>query len=124
MNRLKDNMPTALVNLIKTAKKYTKTYSNSLAVSYDDVWIPSYREVFYTYDSSSTSEQNGAHYDGVFNTAFLRKRSQIGSSNYRNYWLRTDYTRYSSYVWYVDTSGSGGATTDTSNRYLLIGFCT
>lgn len=124
VSRLKGSMPVALVNLIKPAKKYTKTYSNSLAVSYDDVWIPSYREVFYTYNSSSDSEQNGAHYDGVFNTAYLRKRSQISSSTYRSYWLRTAYTNYSSYTWYVDSYGSAGATSDTSSRYLLIGFCT
>ena len=125
VNRLKSDMPSTLMNIIKSAKKYTKTYSNSSAISYDDIWIPSFREVMFTSSSSSYGEQSGAHYDGIFNTAFLRKRSPIESSTYRSYWLRTTPTSYSTRYYYVYSDGSTYLSTDgTNSNYVLIGFCT
>lgn len=124
VNRLKTSMPAALSDLIKSTKKYTKTYSNSSAISYDDVWIPSFREVMFTNDQYNYKEQNGAHYDGIFNTSLLRKRSQIGSSTFREYWLRTTPSSYSTHYYYVSSNGSYGSQSNTSTSYVLIGFCT
>lgn len=87
-NTLKPLIPEAVRNALKTVTKYSRTYdtSGTATSNYttsDDVWAPSYREVF------NSGESLGPVYKVVFSSADTRKKMKIGASSAAGWWLRS-----------------------------------
>lgn len=58
------------------------------AITTDDVWIPSYREIF----GDTGRESEGIYYSGVFNSAEMRKKMKVNESSAAHWWLRSAYS--------------------------------
>lgn len=117
---IKSLIPENVRNAIKNVKKYSNAYnaSGTLATNVlteDDLWIPSYREVF----GGITCETSGPAY-AVFSDANSRKRAKP-SASYSSYWhLRSAYS--ASYFWGI--KGNGDTSYSAAGDYgITIGFC-
>lgn len=100
---------TSIVAVKKTQPAYTEngTYTQE---TNDDIWIPSYEEIF------------GGIYHVVYDEADnLIKKGAVDESA-QTWWTRSAYA--SSMYYFVSTSGSPGGTTANSSNALAIGFCT
>lgn len=119
---IKPLIPETVRNAIKSVKKYTRIYNVSGSavnnvLTTEDVWIPSYQEVFgnYSYESS------GVCYSTVFPDNASRVKNKAGSSA-TWWWLRSA----------INISGFGAVYTGgSSNCYntdytsgVALGFCT
>ena len=116
-------MPATVRNALKTVTKYTYDYVVSgssyttvqNAVSQDDVWIPSYREVNF-----GTLETQGVKYASLFPANANRVRAKVGGSAY-TWFLRSGY----GYDYFYAT-GSGGYRYNggaLGSRGVVLGFC-
>ena len=118
---VKPLIPETVRNAIKPVKKYSRIYNVSDSAVNDvltteDVWIPSYKEVF-----GSGLETLGPTYSATFPDNTSRIKSKAGSSA-GWWWLRSAYS-YSNFIC-VRTDGSyisGGA---NSTSGVALGFCT
>lgn len=99
---IKPLIPQAVRNAIKEVTKTSYRYdtSNANATTTDDVWIPSYREIF----GGSDVESQGPIYSDIYTDATSRIKSIVGGSA-SSWWLRSAGS-YNSYIFrYVSTSG-------------------
>ena len=85
----------------------------------DDVWIPSYREIF----KDSGRENTGPMYSAVYKDNASRIKQKSGATSVSYWWLRS--AHHSNYFRFVNSSGSWGS--DTANYYancVALGFAT
>ncbi len=134
---IKPLLPATVRNAIKSVKKYSASYDTSgkwkkNAMTVDDVWIPSYREID---GSSSDFETMGPTYTGLFSSDSDRVK-QISDYSVRNewwdleWWLRSsddyfvkDYSQCADYR-IVNADGSLSASYNAdSETGVAIGFC-
>lgn len=118
---VKPLIPEAVRNAIKPVKKYTRIYNVSGSAVNDvltteDVWIPSYKEVF-----GSGLETLGPTYSTTFPDNASRIKSKAGSSA-AWWWLRSAGTNR--YFYYVNADGSGNITNAKVTGGVALGFCT
>lgn len=106
-NTIKPLIPQAVRNAIKEVTKTSYRYdtSNANATTTDDVWIPSYREIF----GGTDHESQGPIYSDIYTDATSRIKSVVGGSA-SDWWLRSAYSHSSSYFRYV--TANGGALND------------
>lgn len=121
INTIKPLIPETVRNAIKPVKKYSRIYNVSEtavndAVTTDDVWIPSYKEVF-----GSGFETLGPTYSATFPDNTSRIKSKAGGSA-AWWWLRSASTinNFRS----VTTDGSYTGSYAHSIGSVALGFCT
>lgn len=116
--KLYNQLPLDLRSVIVGVAKYTAELAieNTPDATNESLWIPGQLEF----------AANGI-YESTLGTASLRQKSQIGSENRSEYWLRDRSSNYSPY--FVDENGIqmswGNSSTSNREKYpLLLGFCT
>lgn len=119
---IKPLIPEYVRNSIMEVTKYTYIYNADGTVvdnsaTTDDVWIPSYREIF----GGTVREPNGEYYNGVFNSSGAIKKMKVNGTSATNWWLRsadstTDFRR-------VTNSGANNFSTSSNKFFPAIGFC-
>lgn len=118
---MKAALPENIRNAIKTVTKHSVGYDSSgTKAQYstqDDVWIPSYREVF----GGTSHETEGAVYSSLFTGSASRKKQRFGASSAGWWWLRSA----SSTDNFRNVSGYGpSGSSNASNSYgVALGFC-
>lgn len=118
-NTIKPLIPQAVRNAIKEVTKTSYRYdtSNANAATTDDVWIPSYREIF----GSSDVESQGPIYSDIYTDATSRIKSIVGgSASY--WWLRSANSSNSGYFRYVFTDGSATYSGAYNSIGVALGF--
>lgn len=117
---VKPLIPTAVRNAIKSILKsqpaYNTNESSFTQTTTDDVWIPSYIEMF------GTGAVNQPRYKVVFPDNNSRKKSKAGSSSWVWWWLRSASTN--NLCIYVHSDGSPNNRYATSSGAVPLGFCT
>ena len=121
---IKPLIPEDVRGMIKTVTKYSDGYDTSgtavdSAVTEDDVWIPSAREIM----GNTIYETVGVTYSGLFKNGDSRKKRKIGTSYYSVWSLRTPYGTngcYSINTAYGNTTATGGV---SSAACIALGFC-
>ena len=118
---IKPLIPENVRNAIKEVKKYSYGYNTSGSsvndmITNDDVWIPSYREVFGSY------ETQGPKYTAVFTDAASRIKKNVSSGSAAVWWLRS--ADYDNYFYAVYASGNTDSGSANSARGVAVGFCT
>ena len=118
---VKPLIPETVRNAIKPVKKYSRIYNVSGSAVNDvltteDVWIPSYKEVF-----GSDLETLGPTYSTTFPDNASRIKSKVGSSA-AWWWLRSAHN--AGYFRNVYTDGSSYNSNATSTGGVALGFCT
>lgn len=103
----------AIVTVTKTQPAYNSSGNSFTQTTEDDVWIPSYAEV---YGSSST------YYALFQNTNANRVKYKSGSSSASNWWLRSAYYTHS--FPYVYSSGGVGYLSANNSYGVALGFST
>lgn len=117
---IKPLIPATVQSMIKTVTKYSDSYDTAgaavdSAISQDDVWIPSCREVGFGRESL------GPIYSALFTDNASRIRYISGSATV--WWLRTSYDQTGFRT--VKTTGTETyMTTPTSTRAVVLCFCT
>ena len=116
---LKANLPTNVQNAIKKVTKTQPAYQETSTSSFtqssqDDLWIPSYNEMF----SSSTSQ---VRYTGFFTDNTSRKKSKVGAASASWWWLRSANTNY--YFYGVYSSGGDDYYYANGSGGVAVGFC-
>ena len=114
---IKALIPETVLAGIKTVTKSQPAYNTSgssfTQTTEDDVWIPSYAELF------GTSSAYKAVYQ---NTNANRIKYKVGASSASNWWLRTAGSTTSFYI--VGTSGSSYSHSAADASGVCLGFCT
>lgn len=121
INTIKPLMPSEVRNALKTVKKYTRIYDASETVvndvvTTDDVWIPSYKEVYGT-----GRETQGPTYSTAFPDNASRIKSKVGSSA-AWWWLRSANSYNDFHRILADGSNTGNRAYYTGG--VVLGFCT
>lgn len=113
-----DNVRGRIVDVTKYSAGYDNSGRASNMETSDDVWIPSYREIF----GGTSYETQGVIYNGIFKSADTRKKkSEVG--DYFINWLLRSAAGATSFV-LVNREGKE-ASGDTSVAYsVVLGFCT
>lgn len=101
-----------LLTVTKTQPSYTTTGGSETQTTEDDVWLPSYTEVF----SSS-----GLYYS-LFHASANRIKKKSWASSASSWWLRSAYNITS--FNYVDTSGGSNFYGASDSYRVALGFCT
>lgn len=83
----------------------------------DDVWIPSYREIY----GGTKNETKGEHYSGVFNSNEARQKMKVNSTIQVYWWLRSAYSAKN--FMYVVTDGQVSNNTSSGLSFVALGFC-
>ena len=120
-NSTKSKIPEVVRNAIKPVKKYSRIYNVSGSAVNDvltteDVWIPSYKEVF-----GSGCETLGPTYSTTFPDNTSRIKRKVGSS-VAWWWLRSAYYTLGYYC--VDRDGSFTTLSAENTSGVVLGFCT
>lgn len=103
----------AIKEVAKTQPSFDTTGSLASQTTTDDVWIPSYNEVF---------GAKSAYYGLFQNTNANRIKYSFKASYARNWWLRsTDRTSRNDAV--STTGAANSASSSDTNRYVALGFC-
>ncbi len=118
---VKPLIPETVRNAIKPVKKYTRIYNVSGSyvsnvLTTEDVWIPSYQEVFGNY----SAESSGVYYSTAFPDSASRIKSKVGSSA-AWWWLRSASNGSSFDGVYTDGSYNYGSAYNTGG--VALGFC-
>jgi hypothetical protein len=93
------NVQTAIKAVHKTHPAYNSAGSSFTQTTDDEVWLPSYNEMF-----ASSSSTNQPRYEIVFPDAESRQKIVVGETRPNNWWLRSPYS--SSNFYYVNSSGN------------------
>lgn len=118
---IKPLIPEVVRNAIVEVTKISSVYTGGALVkdgqtTTDDVWIPSYHEIF----NNTNYETTSAVYSTKFNSSTNRiKYNASGSANL--WWLRSAGNAAS--FWYVNSSGSENFGNASSAIGLVLGFC-
>ena len=121
-NTLKALIPEAVRNSIKEVSKsnYVTNTAGSMErnTSVEDVWMPSYREIF----GGTSCEQSGPMYTTLFSDAASRIKKRPTASSGEWWWLRSAYNDGNFYGVYA--SGSNGSNSAGNSYGVALGFCT
>ena len=121
-NDIKALIPEDVIALIKTVTKQSVGYNTAgTKTQYettDDIWIPSYREVF----GGTSYETTGAVYSGLFKDSASRIKKKYNASSANTWWLRSASNGTS--FRYVLTDGSSGSNNAYYTYGVALGFCT
>jgi hypothetical protein len=120
---IKPLIPSAVRSAIVEVTKYSRSYNTAGTLvndvtTTDDVWIPSYREMF------GNGETQGPAYSSAFPDAASRVKYKTGAASASVWWLRSAYYTNSNYFSYVYTSGSDSVSYANNSRGITLGFCT
>lgn len=117
---IKPLIPQTVRDAIKNVTKYSYSYSpsNANAATTDDVWLPSYREIF----GGSGVETQGPDYTGIYLDNNARKKMKAGASSTVYWWLRSAISGTSSFFWYVSSDGSAYYNSAGTSYALPLGF--
>lgn len=88
------------------------------AITTDDVWIPSYREIM----GGTGRESEGSYYSGVFNNKERRKKMMIHNSSTTKWFLRS--TQGTRSFWAIANDGGHSTAFALSEFSVALGFCT
>lgn len=113
-------IPDPVRSAIKAVTKRSKIYNTSgtavnNAETIDDVWIPSYREV------KGSGETSGASYTSFFTAKDSRVKSKIGKTSGTPWWLRTANNNNKNVS--VDIYGDTVSKEVTNSFAIALGFC-
>jgi hypothetical protein len=116
-NTIKPLIPAAVAAGIKEVTKYSYSVdpANINATTTDDVWIPSFREIF----GGTLYESSGSVYTDLFDSASARIKNLNGSAY--NWWLRS--ARSTSSFCCVKNAGGEYSVSAGSTRGVALGFC-
>ena len=113
-----ENVRNAIVNVTKHSNIFDTSGTKVLnSVTTDDVWIPSYQEIF----GGTSYETLGHVYSDVFTDANSRKKSKVGASSANIWWLRSAVNTGSFRS--VDGYGDSNYYNASSTRGVALGFC-
>lgn len=117
---IKPLIPQTVRDAIKNVTKYSYSYSpsNANAATTDDVWLPSYREIF----GGSGVETQGPDYTGIYLDNNARKKMKAGASSTVSWWLRSANSGASSIFWFVGSDGNAYYGNAGNSRALPLGF--
>ena len=113
-------IPSEVMNVIKTVRKYDMYYypgTANIDTKWDKLWIPNKREVF----GGSDYEHIGPEYTSYFSTRESRIKKLSGTAS--NWWLRT-VNVYNNGFALVNQDGNYGTITPEKTYGVVIGFCT
>lgn len=114
-----DNVRSRIIEVTKYSTGYdTAGAKVSNMETSDDVWIPSYREIF----GGTSCETQGVIYNTVSNSATMRQKMKVNGSSSTNWGLRT--ANNTILFRHVSSNGSyynGGASNSIG---VALGFCT
>lgn len=112
-----ENVRAEIKTVLKSHSAYDKANKNFTQTTEDNLWFPSYSEMFG--DRGST---NQPRYKALFPDKESRKKSKIGNTSTEAWWLRSTYGNNSLYK--LDDNGGNS----NSNVYFTYGvplcFCT
>ena len=120
---IKPLIPETVRNGIKNVTKYSGIYNTAGTLvkddeTTDDVWLPSYKEMF----NSTSTETKGKYFNALFPDNASRIKKVVGESSASWWWLRSA----ASYNSVCNVYGNGNFT--GSYAYytggLVVGFCT
>ena len=120
MGELKTRLPETVRNMIVPVQKATAVASPSPVEhqSLEEVWVPSYREVF----GGTSYEKSGPVYSELFPNATSRIKARYGTKV--DWWLRTETTSHKFGI--IDQGGGDGSS--WGNQYYgyqyVFAFCT
>lgn len=119
---IKPLIPSEVRSRIVEVSKATYIYNSDEtttknAITTDDVWIPSEREIF----GGTSRESEGIYYSGVFNSAEMRKKMKVNGSSTTGWWLRSAYSTTSFRIVYYN--GSVNYANAITAYCVAIGFC-
>lgn len=120
-----EDVKNSIVNVNKTYCEYTTSKLTKTCV--DDVWIPSFREIFgVNYDNVATCEESGVMYKTHFNSDSARIKKD-SSDNACNWWLRST-SHFTTKLFEAVTVKGGavgfGTGIDATRKYgVVLGFC-
>lgn len=117
-NNIKPLIPAAVAAGIKEVTKYSNSIdpANNNATTTDDVWIPSYREIF----GGTSYESSGPVYTDLFDSKSTRIKNHNDSA--AGWWLRSAYS--GSEYCYIDGKGTQYSTSPNRDIGVALGFCT
>lgn len=110
------NVRAAIKAVHKTHPAYNTSGSSFTQTTDDEVWLPSYNEMF-----ASSSSTNQPRYKIVFLDAESRKKIAIGATSASQWWLRSAYTN--NYFSGVDSSGNNSSGYAGNSYGVALGFC-
>ena len=118
---IKPLIPAVVRNAIKEVTKYSRIYNASgtavdNVATTDDVWIPSTREVGWTW-----YESNSPTYSGVFTDNASRIKKNVSSGSAAVWWLRS--AAYINTAYTVGSSGDVNNYSVTNSYGVALGFC-
>ena len=119
---IKPLIPSNVRSAIKEVTKYSKIYNTSSTAvnnvtSTDDVWIPSYREIF----GGTSYETSGPVYTTIFTDATSRIKNNVSSGSAAVWWLRSAIGDYNFMI--VSSYGTSNGYYAYSSRGVALGFC-
>lgn len=119
---IKPLIPATVRAAIKTVIKHSRIYDTAGSgvdnvVTEDDVWIPSTREMGWTWYESS-----GHAYKGIFTSDDSRKKSKVGETSTSSWLLRS--ANNSKKFYDVYTNGGNSSISASSSGGVALGFCT
>lgn len=121
-NDIKALIPEDVLALIKTVTKQSVGYNTAgTKTQYettDDIWIPSYREVF----GGTSYETTGAVYSGLFKDSASRVKKKYNASSVIYWWLRS--ANGGASFGYVSAVGSHNNSSASGTNGVALGFCT
>lgn len=118
-NTIKALIPSNVRSRINKVVKHYRWHNGTSyeqAVSLDNLWLPSAREIV-----NSTAETSGPLYTKVFSDKASRIKHRPGTSTGVAWWGRTAASPTTAF--YYDTNGSTGNTTVTNKRAVCLCFC-
>ena len=110
------NVQAAIKAVHKTHPAYNSAGSSFTQTTDDEVWLPSFDEMF-----ASSSSTNQPRYKIVFPDAESRKKIGIGATSASNWWLRS---AASSHAFnYVYENGNSSDYVASDSYRVALGFC-
>lgn len=121
---LKPLIPEVVRNAIKSVSKtgceWTTAGKFVRSTSVEDVWMPSYREIF----GGTSYEQSGPVYTTLFSDASSRIKKRTTSSTGEWWWLRSASSNYDSSFCLVNSNGINYYYNAYYSNGVALGFCT
>lgn len=115
-------IPAETCKQIKPVKKEFRGYDTSGTAfqnnTVDEIWIPSYREIY----KSSNLETTGPMYSAVYSDNASRVKMKVDATSAANCWLRS--ANNTSSFRYVSSDGNWYGRSDYYSSGVALGFCT
>lgn len=118
MPALKAKLPNYIKDHLVAAKKYSLKQDSTTEETYDELWIPSQREVGLT-----GYETAGPSYTGVFTGSTARKKFKLNASSADYYWTRTAAAGNATDFRFVNVDGYSNNGSASGARGVALGFC-